>query len=188
MTRTRTRNHTFCPSPFKTHQLQAPWLLSQQKFLDMKKIGNLNKNKQKFFSIRATTWSSHSQHWIVTETVYSELFYSFFLIMHFFFKVWSRFQKTSRYMIYSTSIDKTCARNIILRSKSTCKAVAFSQKEYNSRNIFVIKQLAYYGKVRVPLKISCMPSVLKKIENRFFISHRYWVLVICNFKLYWYVL
>ena len=76
-------------------------------------------------------------------------------------------------------------RCIIPSSKTTYKAAAFSHKEYNSRNIFVIKQLGYYGKVPIPLKISCMPSVLKKLENRFFKSHRYLVLVICNFKLYW---
>ena len=76
-------------------------------------------------------------------------------------------------------------RYIIPSSKTTYKAAAFSHKEYNSRNIFVIKQLGYYGKVPIPLKISCMPSVLKKLENRFFKSHRYLVLVICNFKLYW---
>ena len=75
-------------------------------------------------------------------------------------------------------------RYIIPSSKTTYKAAAFSHKEYNSRNIFVIKQLGYYGKVPIPLKISCMPSVLKKLENRFFKSHRYLVLVICNFKLY----
>ena len=81
--------------------------------------------------------------------------------------------------------NKTCARIVIPSSKTTYKAAAFSHKEYNSRNIFVIKQLGYYGKVPIPLKISCMPSVLKKLENRFFKSHRYLVLVICNFKLYW---
>lgn len=132
-------------------------------------------------SILATTWSSHSQHWwTVTETVYLELCFICFSWSCIVFKFDHVFERRQDTWFKLQGSDKTCARIVIPSSKTTYKAAAFSHKEYNSRNIFVIKQLGYYGKVPIPLKISCMPSVLKKLENRFFKSHRYWLSVISN--------